>query len=192
MALACDNDEKCCRVGRRDYRSNDYWMGLVGSGNKRGGAMRLSEFLLGTIVAVGFFFISLNFVPTIWWYEYKSIVATKPVWTIGENLKLVSTIEVQQPGTAILYEDEFRCIADLGDETIQTNTFSTALQSSGVGFHKVPWFWGKVPASTPLGVPCYIRSVQTMTTIFGIERVTVYESEQFTVSEFDYTRQKSQ
>ena len=153
--------------------------------------MRLVEGLLGAIIAFIMFVASIYVVPVTWWYEYKSIAPVKPVWTVGEPLKLVSTIRVSRPGTAILFKDQLRCVTSRGDEVIDTKSSPTALKGPAHEWRKTPWVWGVIPTATPKDVPCYIRSVQTLKTLFGIERVVEYVSETFTVSDFDYTKQQS-
>ena len=146
----------------------------------------LAHILIAGVVAL---FAAMQFAPSSWWYEYKSIVPLKPVFVAGEKLQLVSTIIVHQPRTPITFHDQLRCITNMGDRVVHSVDFPTALKSSAGDWKRVPWAWGVIPAETPKEVPCYIRSVQTIKTIFGIERVTVYTSETFTVSDFDYTKQ---
>jgi hypothetical protein len=145
--------------------------------------MRLLEGLLGVIVAFIIFVSALYIAPTTWWYEYRSIAPVASVLAIGEPLKLVSTIRVTRAGRAIVFKDQLRCVTDSGDAVIETKVFPTALKGPVDTWKKTPWIWGKIPEETPKGIPCYIRSIQTLTTVFGIERVTEYISETFIVSD---------
>ena len=145
------------------------------------------QILVGFAAAI---FLTLSFAPTSWWYEYKSIQPTKPVWTVGEKLKLVSNIVVYTSGLKIVWDDQLRCIVDGSDEVVKTETFPGALKGDQGRLSKIAWIWGVVPEGAPKDVPCYIRSIQTLTLWFGIERTTVVYGETFTISDFDYTKQQ--
>ena len=153
--------------------------------------MRLLEFLAGSIFCFILFYVSLYAFPIDRWYEYKSITPVKPVWSIGEPLRLISTIRVNQAGTSIEFRDQLRCVTASGDSVIAIKVFPTALKGPEGVWRKTPWVWGVVPNGAPKDVPCYIRSVQKITTLFGVKRITEYTSATFTISDFDYTKQQA-
>jgi len=153
--------------------------------------MRLVELVSGALIAFGLAVLAFHLAPASWWYEYKSIVPIKPVFVVGEPLKLVSTLRVQQAGAGIVFKDQLRCITDAGDEVVAASTFPTALREPEGPWRKTPWTWGNIPESVPRDVPCYIRSVQTLSVLFGIQKTTEVDSETFTISDFDYTKQQS-
>lgn len=134
--------------------------------------------------------LTLHLAPTTLWYEYKSIEPAKPVFTPGEDLRMISNVVVNNDGLRILWNDELRCVDGNVDGVIKTVPFPGALKGNGSSVARIPWTWGKVPENTPKDVPCYIRSVQTLTLWFGIERTTVVYGQTFTISDFDYTKQQ--
>ena len=136
-------------------------------------------------------------------YKYNNIKPTKLVYTKGEPLTLVSSINSYYENLQITWIDELRCVSEndnrdagvLGGEhtlLIATKEFNGSLFYKGGEENKTVWTWGDVPENTPLDVPCYIRSVQTVDFILGTTFKVVYESDPFTVSEFDYTKQQQQ
>ena len=147
------------------------------------------QITIGFMAAV---FLTLSFAPTSLWYEYESIQPTKPVWVPGEKLQMVSNIVVHTPGLKITWDDQLRCIVDGRDDVIKTVTFPGALKGDKGAVSKIAWTWGAVPDNAPKDVPCYIRSIQTLTLWFGVERTTVVNGETFTISDFDYTKQQQQ
>lgn len=148
-----------------------------------------------TVIQITFGFwlatwLTVAFAPTSWWYEYRLIEPKKPVYEVGEPLSMVSDIIVYVPGTEIEFRDQLRCLTGDGDKVVAVGVFPTALKGPENKWRKVPWVWGKVPEGAPKDVPCYIRSVQKLTVLFGIERITEYQSKTFEIVDFDYTKQQ--
>ena len=157
----------------------------------RGIVMKATEFLSGLIIAVAFLVLSASSIPTTYWYKYLSIKPTKEVYTVGEPLKFISTVENYTSGDySIEWHDELRCVVKNEDTLIGKVTSTGSLFYNNRLPNKTVWSWGSVPKNTPLDVPCYIRSIQTIEVLFGINRKTTYESSFFKISEFDYTRQQ--
>ena len=138
----------------------------------------ITQILFGAVVAT---FLALTLAPTAWWYEYKSIVPAKPEYQIGEKLRMVSNIIVHTNGLRIVWDDQLRCLTENGDRVVKTTTFPGALKGTIGELTRTPWAWGDVPEETPQDVPCYIRSIQTLTLWFGIKRTTVVYGETFRV-----------
>lgn len=151
--------------------------------------MRFTEFLSAMVIVVVSLYIFFVAMPTSMLYTYHSIKPTKLVYTVGETLNMVSSITANYDSLSIEWNDELRCVKGKDRRIAASKTEGQLFLNDGKE-GKTVWLWGKIPENTPLDVPCYIRSIQTVKFILGISKRAVYESDTFTVSEFDYTRQQ--